>query len=252
MKKLIRNENIPEKLKKEWGDKTQQVLTNMQHEFKTPLSTIQLNAQLMEKMLGQKNEDMLKFFSKYIDRIMGESKRVVSIMEDTLYLVQLLNSSPEMVFKKVSVAEIYQELTVAFENYYPNKRFDLVKPEQHAEVVIDRFTFMGGMKRLISLVLEVAGTDRPKIQIVENEDGLNIEVEAPHLRIKPANKVAIFEPFSSLSEFNQVEALPLRLGLIKKLLGLSQAKIEIAYGEDGMVKFNVELPDTQKSIKIAS
>lgn len=245
------SELIRKSLEKTWGNQTNDILMNMSHEFKTPLSSIQLNAQLMERLMERENEKYAKFFSKYIGRILAESNRVVEILNDTMLLFRMYSEGKNVDYTTVSTDELLKEFTLRFKNHYPNKRIDIVLNDVHRLVHLDFPVFADAMERLIGIALEVSKDVRPKVTFKVKGDRLLIHLKAPHLRMKEQELERIFEPFSTLSEFNQVDALPLRLSLIKTMLELNKASIAAHIDkEDGFVFFEVEAPLSNEKMKV--
>ncbi|GEM_PF-3275238 len=242
MKEIVKSVRaMEEKHKRGVNGNSNDLLMNMSHEFKTPLSAIQLNAQLLEKVVENKSGYMLKFLSKYIERILDQSKNVVNILEDTMTYMRMQNEKPAMDFSISDGADLYKEITSVYENYYPNRVLD-IENNANATVMVDRGTFFKAIVKLVRIALEAMPDDRPRMTMNDSPKHMSVQLVAPNLRIKPSEVKTIFEPFSSLSEFNQVEALPLRLGLIKELLSLNGAKIKIELGENHETVFTVCVP----------
>ncbi|GHE69135.1 MULTISPECIES: HAMP domain-containing sensor histidine kinase [Roseivirga] len=236
----------------EFGNNTSKVLTNMSAEFKSPLNAIEMTAQMMEEIMEHKSEDLLKLFSKYINRIVNESKKAAGLVEDTLLLMELSNAEPKVDITSYGSDDIFKELTISFENYYPFKKFDFVGIQQHVEVRIDNESFMKGLKRLVSLALEFKGSEMPKLGINPNEHEVELTFEVPGLKIAEQDLENIFEPFSKLSEEYLIEGLPLRLGLVKRLLANSQAQLTASIHEDGHAVFHVTMTRANTSLKVVS
>ena len=240
MKEIVKSEGVMNR--RHHRTNSNDLLMNMSHEFKTPLSAIQLNAQLLEKVVENKSSYLLKFLPKYIERILGQSKNVVNFLEDTMTYMRIQNEKPTMDFSEVTGQELMNELTIAFHNYYPKRVINLENTAEHS-MLVDRATFFQAITKLVHIALEANPARYPELIIQEaQEELLTIELHAPNLRIKESERKSIFEPFSSLSEFNQIEALPLRLGLVKALFALNKVNIEIQLSKENEVRFVMRVP----------
>ena len=245
MRQIVRSVKVMER-KRERVSKgnSNDLLMNMSHEFKTPLSAIQLNAQLLEKVVENKSGYLLKFLSKYIERILDQSKNVVSILEDTMTFMRMQNEKPTLDISIINGKDISNELTSTFSNYYPNRILEIENYSDYS-IMADKATFYRAITKLITIALEANPDRKPKLVLSDSDDHLSIKLTAPNLRIKENELRRIFEPFSSLSEFNQIEALPLRLGLIRELLALNGSKIRVYLNEERNAIFSICVPRYQ-------
>lgn len=252
MKDLKNYAKISRNTQAVWNDQSKQLLNSLSEEFKAPLMAIENNAFIMEEMIEDNNYDQLKMYGKYINGIVGESKKLTNIIDDVIYFFNLAKTEDKLQFSKLSVNDMVKELIVGFENYYPFKKFNLKIAKEYLEVDVNKEMFLEGLKRLISLVLEVSDGIHPEVAFKVNRGILNIDVTAPNFELAPSQADAVFEPLNALANKGKSKLLSVRLGLIKRLFELNHAQIHIDYREDNLVVFNLQVAIRHQDLKVAS
>ncbi|MCD8740814.1 PAS domain-containing sensor histidine kinase [Mucilaginibacter roseus] len=106
----IAKEEVSQSLEKEkeLGQLKSRFVSMASHEFRTPLSAIQLSAVLIEKYASQLNNPNI---SKHINKIKGSIGNLTSILNDFLSLERLEAGKVEPVFTPFDIVKFSEEIT---------------------------------------------------------------------------------------------------------------------------------------------
>lgn len=106
----IAKEEVSQSLEKEkeLGQLKSRFVSMASHEFRTPLSAIQLSAVLIEKYASQLNNPNI---SKHINKIKGSIGNLTSILNDFLSLERLEAGKVEPVFTPFDIVKFAEEIT---------------------------------------------------------------------------------------------------------------------------------------------
>lgn len=222
-------------------------INNMTHEFKTPISTISLAAQMLADDSVRKSPAMLQHISTVIT---DESKRLRFQVEKVLQMSMFDRQQPNLKFNEVAVNKLVEQVVSTFkikvEKYGGsiNMRLDAA----HDVVLVDEMHFTNVIFNLLDNAvkyvrpdsepqLEISTCDLPdrKLEIRVKDNGIGIRKE--HLKL-------IFEKFYRVPTGNQhnVKGFGLGLAYVHKMITAFDGtiKVESEYGKG--TEFIIILP----------
>lgn len=214
---------------------------NMAHEFRTPLTNINLAANLITKDGGsEKNE-------KFLDIIFRENNKLIQQVERILHLARLDNGDYDLRNERLPLRQLLQsicdELAIQIEERNASINIDDVPA--HIEISGDRQHLSNVFRNLIDNAMKYAIAD-PVISIAakEHNDDIHITVQDNGIGISPANCNMIFEKFQRVQEGNLHEQKGFGLGLayVKKIVELHKGSIRVDSELNKGSRFNVYLP----------
>ncbi len=224
-------------------------INNMTHEFKTPISTISLAAQMLADDSVRKSPSMLQHLSTVIT---DESKRLRFQVEKVLQMSMFDRQQPNLKFSEVDVNRLIEQVVSTFkikvEKYGGSLNMNLQASKD--KVLVDEMHLTNVIFNLLDNAvkyvrqdaeprLEISTTDLPdnKLEIRVKDNGIGIKKE--HLKL-------IFDKFYRVPTGNNhdVKGFGLGLAYVHKLITEfgGQIKVESDFGKG--TTFIITLPLT--------
>ena len=226
----------------------QKFISDISHEFQTPLTAIQGFANIL------KEEDLPKEQrQKYADIILFQSKRLSTLSKNMLQLTLLEREEVEMEFTTYSIVEqlsrvistqenqaILKDIEIQFER--PRKDIMVYGDEQRLEQVwinlitnAIKYTDNGGL-----VMVRVKKTSREvEVAIEDTGHGMSKEVISH-----------IFERFYREEKARSVEGNGLGLSIVKTIIDLHHGNIDVISQVDVGSTFIVRLPGERKAFDL--
>ncbi len=217
-----------------------EMYNNLAHEFRTPLTNINLAAGLIHK--GPEGGDQ-----KLLDIIKRENGKLMQQVERILHLARLDNGEYDLKRESLPLRallkNVIDELQIQIEERNANVTIDEI-PE-NLDIYGDQQHLANVFRNLIDNGLKYT-SDKPVISISAMEEGKNviISVEDNGIGIPSSQNSMIFEKFQRVHHGNLHEQKGFGLGLayVKKIIELHKGKIEVASEVNKGSCFNVYLP----------
>jgi nitrogen fixation/metabolism regulation signal transduction histidine kinase len=222
------------------------VAQHVAHKAKTPLSTITLTAQHMEMLLNEKFEQPSPEITKYINRIVGESRKLNDIVHNLTRLAnkEQLNLLPNDVnILLQSIADDYKakvsrniEIIEHFSRSLPKVGIDIAHFPEAVQNLLDNAVRAVGTRdgRIILTTALGQWINRPgdyvEITIQDTGEGMSDEV-----------KKSIFRPFSTHSQ----GGTGLGLVIVQKIVQEHNGEITFTSTLGLGTTFQIRLPVTK-------
>ncbi len=222
------------------------VAQHVAHKAKTPLSTITLTAQHIELLLSEALEKPIPEVSKFIDRIVGESKKLNEIVHNLTRLAnkEQLNLLPNDVNSILqNIADDYRakasrniEIITHFNRGLPRVGIDIAHFPECVQNLLDNGIRAIGSREGRMIITTAPGQyiDRPgeyvEITIQDTGGGMSDEI-----------KKSIFRPFSTHSQ----GGTGLGLVIVKKIIQEHNGDITFNSTEGVGTTFQIRLPITK-------
>ncbi len=181
------------------------VAQHVAHKAKTPLSTITLSAQHLEMILNEAGAKPLPDFSRYIDRIVNESRKLNEIVHNLTRLAnkEQLNLLPNDVnILLLSIVDEYRAKV--------SRNIQIIThfTEHLPRVGIDIAHFPEAIQNLLDNAIRAVGTNEGRIVVTTslgqwiNRPGEYVEITIQDTGIGMSDEVkkSIFRPFSTHSQ----------------------------------------------------
>lgn len=221
-------------------------INNMTHEFKTPISTISLAAQMLNDPAVGKSPVMFKHISGVIN---DETKRLRFQVEKVLQMSMFERQSVTLKKKEIDAHELINGVVNTF-RLKVEKNNGTLEAELNAQdpvIFVDEMHFTNVVFNLLDNAVKYKSPDRDIALIIRtwNENGkLCISVEDNGLGIKKENLKKIFDKFYRVHTGNlhDVKGFGLGLAYVKKIIadhkGSIRAESELNVG----TKFIITIP----------
>lgn len=222
-------------------------INNMTHEFKTPISTISLAAQMLNDDSVSKSPKMLKHVSGIIN---DETKRLRFQVEKVLQMSMFDRKKATLRLQDVDanavIAKVIDTYKIKVEKYGGHLNFDL--DAEDSIVNVDEMHFTNVIFNLLDNAVKYRREDVPLELSVSthniNEDFLEIDITDNGIGIKKDDLKKIFDKFYRVSTGNRhdVKGFGLGLAYVSKMITLFKGTIKVESELNKGSKFIIILP----------
>ena len=236
------------KLNQGFNQTRQKFISDISHEFQTPLTSIQGFANIL------KEEDLPKEQRvKYANIILYNSKRLSSLAKNMLQLTLLDREEIELELTNYSLVEQMNRVISTQENQAMEKNIEIVFEMPKKEIFIE-----GDEQRLEQVWTNIISNaikytnEGGLITITMKKNSKDIEISIEDTGIGMSKEVVshIFERFYREDKARNVEGNGLGLAIVKSIVDLHHGKIDILSQVDVGTNFIVRLPiEKQKLIE---
>ena len=221
-------------------------INNMTHEFKTPISTISLAAQMLQDPSVSKSPQMFKHISGVIN---DETKRLRFQVEKVLQMSMFERQKATLKMKEVNANALIDGVVNTFALKVESSHGALVAhlDAEDSEVIVDEMHFTNVIFNLMDNAVKYKKNDVDLLLTVRtwNENGrLMISIQDNGIGIKKEDLKKIFDKFYRVHTGNlhDVKGFGLGLAYVKKIIqdhkGSIRAESELNVG----TKFIIALP----------
>jgi len=194
------------------------------HEFRTPLSSIQLSASLIDKYTSKNDAASVE---KHTTKIKNAINNLTTILNDFLSLEKLEAGKVEPTanwFDIISFAEeIVEEMQLI------SKQNQLIVYEHtgtSAQVFLDHNLLKNCIINLISNAIKYSGENTMiQFNTILRENELIVEVKDNGIGIPEADKINLFEPFFRAHNTGDIPGTGLGLNIVKRYVGLMNGTV---------------------------
>lgn len=213
-------------------------ISNVSHEFKTPLSSIRGFAQLLlNKDLTQYEKD------EYLNVIIAETTRLSNLASNILRLTKLENQTTIKDKKIFSLDESIREVIVIMESAWSAKNINM-------DIDLDEINYFGNAEFMMQIwqnLISNAIKFTPQngnmlIKLYRTESNITFKVFDDGMPIPPEIKERIYDKFYQGDTSHATEGNGLGLAMTKRIVDLCEGNIRFENNYGGGVTFYVELP----------
>ena len=213
-------------------------ISNVSHEFKTPLASIQGFAKLLQ------DESLTPADRKeYTQIIIDETSRLSKLSSNILNLTKLENQTTIGKKKKFRIDEQIRKIILMLEPEWSKKDINL-------DISLEDIFFVGNedlMGQIWQNIINNAIKFTPvggeiKVKLFRGGSGIVVKISDNGPSIPADKKEKIFEKFYQGDRSRATEGNGLGLALVKRIVDLSDGSVSVDNLFEGGVCFTVELP----------
>lgn len=213
-------------------------ISNVSHEFKTPLASIQGFAKLLQDE-NISEEDR----KEYTQIIIDETSRLSKLSSNILKLTKLENQTTIGKKKRFSLDEQIRKIILVLEPEWSRKDIDL-------DIDLEEMWYVGNeelMAQIWQNIINNAIKFTPakgviKVRLFRSEDGVVCKIADNGPSISKENIGKIFDKFYQGDHSRATEGNGLGLALVKRVVDLCGGKVSVENLFEGGVCFTVILP----------
>ena len=212
-------------------------VSNVSHEFKTPINAIEGYATLLQ---GSENESS-ELQEQYIDKILSNTHRLSNLVGNILLLSKVDNQA---IPTKPSTYRLDEQIRQAVLQLEP----EWEKKEIEFDIELDRIEYTGNeilLQHVWNNLIENAVKFDPqgglvKIRLWKNDEKILCTVEDNGPGITPEDEAHIFDRFYQSDTSHKEEGNGLGLALVKQIVKAEGGQVTVANMEKGC-RFTIQL-----------
>lgn len=212
------------------------------HELKTPLTTINLRAQRLQKLVKDPSKMTPEKITDSSNAIMLQIKRLTRLIDNLLDISKITAGKLDVNKERCDLAAITKEVVAHFEGTTNNSTITL-HHESGVEGYFDRYRMEQVITNLISNAIKYGNGKPIEVFVTTSEGHANLQVKDNGMGIEKNNHEKIFERFERLVSDREISGLGLGLWIVHRIV--SQLDGDISVASDGAGKgaiFTVTIP----------
>ena len=226
---------------KKYSELQRDFINNMTHEFKTPLSSILLASNYLNKQeVIQKDEKL----EKYTEIIINQSKKLNSHIEQILNIAKSDNAPMKMELKEVSIIPIIKDVVENMQLKHQNLSVK-INADKEFLIQADEFHFTNIVYNLLDNSIKYCdGNPAITITIKEDENQIKIDFSDNGIGVSNKNLNFIFDKFYRIpsTKSNEVNGFGLGLYYVKKICTQHHWKIGASNNTDKGIMITIVIP----------
>lgn len=229
---------------KEIEDMQKQLLSDVSHELKTPMSAIIGSVEILKRDGMESSE----IFNEFMDILLKESYRMQNIINDILELSRLDQTKVSLDYQELDVKAVVKESMDLFEPLAKEKHLSLIYHNQIKEpLILDYSTVKTILSNFISNAIKYSNEGIITIKTKKEDDTFILSVQDEGIGI-PKNKLNyIYDRFYQVDKSRSSKiSTGLGLSIVKKIVELNQGTIDVESSAGIGSTFIVKLPINPK------
>ncbi len=226
---------------KELGQMKSRFVSMASHEFRTPLSSIQLSAVLIEKYAQDFNNPNI---TKHIGRIKSSVGNLTGILNDFLSLEKLEAGKVEAVFDAFDIVKFSEEITEEMQLTAKQAQHIIYQHTGTASMVrLDQPLLKNCIINLISNAIKYSGEDSfIEFNTELNDTRLVVIVKDNGIGIPESDQKHLFEAFFRAHNTGNIPGTGLGLNIVTRYAGLMNGTIDFKSQVNQGTSFTLTFP----------
>ncbi len=225
------------------GKLQRDLMANVSHDLKTPLTMIRAYAEMIRDISGENKEKR----DKHTQVIIDESDRLALLVNDILSLSKLQSQSDATELKKVNLSELVETILLRFDGVLLDKGYIIErKIDENVYVFVDEKKIEEVVYNLVGNAVNYTGEDKTtKVYLTKKDSIATLEVVDSGVGISEDKINTIWERYLRYSETHHraVKGTGLGLSIVKAILEAHNLEYGViskeGVGSNFYVVFNV-------------
>ena len=230
------------KTEKELGELKSRFVATASHQFRTPLSVIQSNVELIS-MLNESDKTMNdELFNKAEKRIESEVKRMTDLMDDVLILGKFSSNQVSVDYQENDVVTCIKRAAQMCEDIQSDGRFVELHVHGNPKLfVFDERTLNYAFENLLTNAFKYSRSANPEVNIHFKDEHCKIEVTDYGIGIPQSEMDELFQTFYRCSNVGDISGTGLGLAIVKDYLDLNGGVVSVQSTMGKKTTFTVTL-----------
>jgi signal transduction histidine kinase len=229
---------------KELGQLKTSFVNIASHQFRTPLSVIQANTELLEMLSNKDKKQEHKQYAKVNKRITEAIYKMTELMDDVLTLGKLTSGKVSFVPEDVDLVEFCKKLAKEFNAVQTDGRImDFITIGEPCVVNLDPKLLSHSLSNLINNAFKYSvGKKAPQLSMHFKPAEVILCIEDYGIGVPKAEQLHLFEPFFRANNVTEVQGTGLGLSIAKEYVEINKgsivAKSVLGEGSSFKISFN--------------
>lgn len=185
------------------------LISNITHEFKTPIATIGIALESINSFNAKDDKEKTK---EYIDMSSNQLSKLNLMVEKLLETATLDSEALEFNKEPIDITNLLHSLSSRYKTQYQNKTFISNIEIESLTINIDAFHFENAINNILDNAVKYGG-DTISVVLKTNPKTIQILISDNGNTIKPENKHRIFEKFYRIPKGNTHDIKGYGIGL---------------------------------------
>ena len=226
------------KQQKQLAEVKNDLISNITHEFKTPIATIGIAMEAIQNFNTENDTEKNLRYAK----ISGEQVEKLNMMVEKLLETATLDSEKlQLNFESHNLVELLQKASQKEAFSVGEKTISFSASEEQIDYPIDVFHFENAINNIVDNAIKYGGGDI-SVKIQKNKDAIQISISDSGNSLTDAHKKQIFEKFYRVPKGNTHDVKGFGIGLYysKKIIEKHRGTIGVSIKPT--TQFNISLP----------
>lgn len=212
---------------KELNKLKSQFITTASHEFRTPLSIIQSNVELMCMQIAKKMPEEKSNFSVYFDRVKNEIENMSELMDQVLMIDKINSGKIESNRMAIDLVATCKQVALKMKSASEARSIDIHVSGNPIMLKTDLQLFEQVILNLTSNAFKFSENSNPILHLFFNQKNISIHIIDDGIGIPEKDQSALFQPFYRASNAVDIPGTGLGLSIVKNIMHNLKGKVEI-------------------------
>jgi signal transduction histidine kinase len=228
------------KHQKQLAEVKNDLISNIPHEFKTPIATIGVALESISNFNAIEDKEKTK---KYINMSAAQLDKLNIMVEKLLETATLDSDNLELNKESIDLVELLNALVNRYKIQFPEKEFNTSFKVESLNSNIDVFHFENALNNILDNAVKYGG-DMISIDLATKEKSLDILISDNGNTLTKANKERIFEKFYRVPKGNTHDVKGFGIGLYyaKTIIDKHNGSIALELNNN-LTTFKITLPN---------
>ncbi|MEM9859396.1 MAG: GAF domain-containing sensor histidine kinase [Bacteroidota bacterium] len=211
----------------EASEQKAQFATMVSHQFRTPITAIQSNAELVNLCIRQNDHPANQEIISYTRRISDQVKSMTSLLDDVLLFGQLQNLEKSASKEILDIAELCDSIIHRVNSLQKDQRQANLKIHaKSALAYVNKELMEHALVNFLSNAFKYS-YDNPEFVISTNKESLIILIADKGIGIPVKAQEHLFEPFFRAENVSEIEGTGLGLLIAKEFIELNNGTVKV-------------------------
>ncbi|SHH00350.1 sensor histidine kinase [Winogradskyella jejuensis] len=231
--KIIKNQ-------KQLAEVKNDLISNITHEFKTPIATIGVALEGISNFNVIEDKEKTK---KYIDMSSSQLSKLNVMVEKLLETATLDSESLELNKEHIDIVALLTSLCSRYQAQYTDKTIQTSFKVESLIANVDIFHFENALNNILDNAIKYGG-DIITVDLIPNTNSFNINISDNGTSLTKASKERIFEKFYRVPKGNKHDVKGFGIGLFytKSIIEKHEGSIQLDLNNK-LTTFKIELPN---------
>lgn len=228
------------KHQKQLAEVKNDLISNITHEFKTPIATIGVALESINNFNAIEDKAKTK---NYINMSSQQLEKLNLMVEKLLETATLDSDKLELKKEPIDIVNLISDMSHRFSVQYPEKEFNTSLKVEHLEAEVDIFHFENALNNILDNAVKYGG-DMISIDLIPKEKRFEILISDNGNSLSKVNKERIFEKFYRVPKGNTHDVKGFGIGLYytKSIIEKHGGSINLDLSRN-LTTFKITLPN---------